>query len=233
MPTVPEVERTLPPRRALADEVYEAILSQIMDGEIAPDSKVTIDRLARRLGVSPTPVREALARLEADGLVLKEPLRGYRTLPPLTPEGMERLFEFRLLLEPWAAGRAASLHDSADVARVRAELESAPARTGGDRYQEYAAFAAHDHRLHGLILAASGNDPVRVAFERARPHLQVFRFSFATSMTSDAVAEHHRIVERIAAGDAPGAEEAMADHLRLSLARILRARTPAGSDAHT
>jgi DNA-binding transcriptional MocR family regulator len=63
----------------LVDDVHEAIKSMIMDGEIPPGARVSIDGLARQLSVSPTPVREALARLESAELVVKEPLRGYRT----------------------------------------------------------------------------------------------------------------------------------------------------------
>ena len=62
---------------SLADETYDAIKAKILDHGIAPGEHVGIDELARELAVSQTPIREALARLESDGLVIKIPLRGY------------------------------------------------------------------------------------------------------------------------------------------------------------
>ena len=79
----------------------------VMDHVVRPGERMSIDGLAARLSVSPTPVREALARLEALGLARKEPLRGYRATPLLTRTQLDDLFDFRLLVEPWAAGRAA------------------------------------------------------------------------------------------------------------------------------
>src|SRR5438046_10671229 len=74
----------LPQRQVLADDVYEAVKALVMDHVIAPGARVSIDGLARELGVSQTPIREALARLEPDGLVTKAPLRGDSASPLLT-----------------------------------------------------------------------------------------------------------------------------------------------------
>ena len=71
-------------RRVLADDVFEALTGLVMDHVVAPGERMSIDGLAARLGVSPTPVRESLARLEALGLARKEPLRGYRATPLLS-----------------------------------------------------------------------------------------------------------------------------------------------------
>ena len=101
----------LPRRQVLTDGVHEAIKALIMDQTIEPGARVSIDGLARRLGVSPTPVREALARLESAELVVKEPLRGYRTTPLLNRAELDDLYQFRLLIEPWAAARAAERLD--------------------------------------------------------------------------------------------------------------------------
>ena len=65
-----------PRRSVLSDEIYDMIKAMIFDHEIAPGSRVNIDALALQLEVSQTPVREALARLESDGLIEKEPLKG-------------------------------------------------------------------------------------------------------------------------------------------------------------
>ncbi len=82
----------------------------IFDHEIAPGSRVNIDSLSVQLEVSQTPVREALARLESDGLIAKEPLKGYKATELLSIKELNDLFQFRLLIEPWAAEQAAKIN---------------------------------------------------------------------------------------------------------------------------
>src|SRR2546430_16452429 len=100
-----ERTRTRPlPRQILSDSVYEAVKELVMDQHIEPGARVNIDQLARDLRVSPTPVREALARLEVGGPGIKEPLRGYSVAPHLDAAAFEQLFEVRAVIEP-VAGR--------------------------------------------------------------------------------------------------------------------------------
>src|SRR4030088_3616894 len=83
--------------------VYEAVTELVMDQHIEAGARANIDLVARQLNVSPTPVREALARLEMDGLVMKEPLRGYSVTPMLDTKTSNDLYDVRRLLEPFAA----------------------------------------------------------------------------------------------------------------------------------
>ena len=78
--TIQPGEHFLPARRALADDVYDAVLGLLMDQVIEPGSRASIDGIARQLNVSPTPVREALARLESEGLVVKKALKALEHL---------------------------------------------------------------------------------------------------------------------------------------------------------
>ncbi|TDD73192.1 GntR family transcriptional regulator [Jiangella aurantiaca] len=89
-----------------------------MDHRIEPGAEVSIDGIARDFDVSPTPVREALARLESEGLVVKRPLRGYTAAPLFDAEGLRKLFEMRRILEPAAAGLAAGRMTPAAVAAL-------------------------------------------------------------------------------------------------------------------
>ena len=93
-------------RSTLGEDVYETLTALVMQHTLAPGDRLNIDALARELEVSPTPVREALARLESDGLVRKRPLAGYTATPLLTRQEFEELFDMRLVLEPATARRA-------------------------------------------------------------------------------------------------------------------------------
>src|SRR5882672_2172962 len=91
----------------LAEEVYRRIRADIMSLRLPPDTRVSVDSLARELGVSQTPIREALSMLEANGLVSKRHFAGYATSPRMGRAQLDELFEFRLLIEPHAARKAA------------------------------------------------------------------------------------------------------------------------------
>ncbi len=212
--------RALPQRPALADEVYEALKASLMDHVISPGQRLGIDPLARDLQVSQTPVREAMARLEADGLVTRTALRGYSATPLLTRAELADLFELRLLLEPWAAARAAERADDDGRRRVAAERGSLAAAPEGARYEHYRALAAHDARFHLLVLELAGNVAVRGAFERTHCHLHVFRLHYAKGAGGRALDEHGRIAEAVVAGAPADAERAMREHLEASHARL-------------
>lgn len=94
-------------KRTLADEAYSRLKSRIMRSELAPGAKLSIDGLAKQLAFSHTPIREALARLESEGLLARRPLSGYTVEPLLSATEFADLFEIRMLLEPLAARRAA------------------------------------------------------------------------------------------------------------------------------
>ncbi|MEU8781279.1 GntR family transcriptional regulator [Streptomyces sp. NPDC048637] len=215
--------RDLPPaRQALSDSVYENIKAMVMDHEITPGARVSIEALARDLNVSPTPIREALARLESDGLVVKRPLSGYRTTELLTRQGLEELFEMRQLLEPRAAALAAVNATEAQldgIERIVEEMQSNPEPAG--RYADYRDFAALDQRFHDAIAQASQRPLLADAVERLHSHLHIFRLSSACGTDDPTLAEHQRVVHAILRRNPDRAAEAMAEHLSRSLQRQL------------
>jgi DNA-binding GntR family transcriptional regulator len=210
----------LPTRQSLTDDVYEAIKALIMDHVIAPRARLSIDQLARDLRVSSTPIREALVRLESEGLARKEALRGYTTTPLLTPEQLTELFEFRSVIEPWAAARAAQRHDEAGIARLQAEVSTVGALPPGETYDAYRELAGHDERFHRQIAELAGNGQLLQAFERTHCHLHLFRRRYSTGLGTATISEHRDIAAAIAAGDAALAEAAMLTHLRQARQRL-------------
>jgi DNA-binding GntR family transcriptional regulator len=211
----------LPQRHGLGGDVYEVLKRSIMDHVITPGARLSIDALARELGVSQTPIREALARLGSDGLVNKVALRGYSASPVITPLELEDLFGLRRLLEPWAAATAAERLEADSAAALRAEVDSLTAVPDGTDYEVYKALAAHDARFHDLLLETAGNEAVRQAFERTHCHLHLFRLHYSTGSGLEALREHRKVAEAVLARKPATARSAMEDHLNASLQRIL------------
>ncbi|MGS2616112.1 GntR family transcriptional regulator [Micromonospora sp. LZ34] len=215
-----------PGRRILTEDVYTAIQALIMDHEVAPGERIGIDALARRLAVSPTPVREALARLESDGLVRKRPLAGYTATPLLSRAEFEDLVEMRLILETAAARRAATEVGAGTIAadglsRLRAEADLPGATPDATGFAAIAAFTAQDARFHHLLADLAGNRMLHQAVVRLRAHLHLFRLHFPTSHYGVSTAEHHRIVRAVSAGAPDDAGAAMRAHLLAARERHL------------
>lgn len=243
------LRRATPGRQVLADGTYEAIRGMILDHHIAPGSHVGIDWITRELGVSQTPVREALARLESDGLVEKIALRGYQTTPLLTSEELEQLHEFRLLMEPWMAAEAAMHATEEQTMALAAEVLLAEQDSPDDVIDAWAEFRDHDTRFHGIVARMSGNAFVTEAFERTHCHWNMARAVQASLKTSrealergeagtgfldayplgartHALVEHRSILDAIAARDSTAARRAMTSHVESSRERFRRALAP-------
>lgn len=198
-------------RRSLLDDVHERLAAHLADPDLAPGSPVRIDRLAREWGVSPTPVREALARAEASGLVRREAHRGYR-VAELLPDGeFDRLMEMRLLVEPWCAAMACERADDAALAALREAYE---AMAAAPTEREYRAYLRADIAFHDVVATAAGNRFMTEALARAGAHAHRFRrFGRGVDDAAEALAEHRAVLDALLARDASAAEAAMRAHL--------------------
>ena len=170
-------------RGRLADEVYDTLLGQLMSLRIEPGSRVTIDVLARELGVSQTPIRDALNRMEAEGLVVRVPHAGYRIPPQITRHRFEDMLEVRLLLEPAAARRSAERASSEQVGGLRRMLEEMAELEGGDGPMAYGAFGLRDAAFHDLV-ALSGGEPGHPRSARSPAHATCTSSGFTTTPRS-------------------------------------------------
>lgn len=230
--TIQSGEHFLPARRALADDVYDAVLGLLMDQVIEPGSRASIDGIARQLNVSPTPVREALARLESEGLVVKKALKGYTAAPLLDSDGLRQLFEMRRLLEPYAARNAAGELDAEALKQLEGLVEAMhrsgqTAHTGDDRFKDYKDFANQDAEFHRLIAEHSGNTLLADAIGRLRSHMHQYRIYFQHGVVEETSGEHEAVLEALRSGKPATAEKAMLDHITKSYARISASLTQA------
>ncbi|WP_298806557.1 GntR family transcriptional regulator [uncultured Pseudokineococcus sp.] len=220
---VDEEGRSLPlPRVRLGDEVYDQLVSRLLSHRLAPGDRITVDALSRELGVSQTPIREALTRMEAGGVVVRTHLAGYRVAPELGREAFDDLVELRLLLEPVSARRAAgrAAPEQLEALRELAAAMEAQEAPGTEGDGDYAVFAGLDARFHDAVAAASGSGPLRESLTRLHTHLKLFRLSSGRRVLTEALTEHRAVVDAIAAGDGEAAAAAMREHVERSAARF-------------
>ncbi|MFI6094437.1 GntR family transcriptional regulator [Lentzea sp. NPDC051213] len=211
----------IPTRRVLADDVYEQIRALIMGNGIEPGARVNIDEIARQLDVSPTPVRESLARLESEELVSRLPLRGYRVTELLNRKQVDDLYALRLLLEPPSAALAAGRMTPESELLIEEELATCPAAPADNAYDDYKNLTAHDQRLHELILRIAGNEAVLQSFAKTHCHLHLFRLNFQQPFGVQTITEHRAIVGALVARDEEAASRAMTAHLEIARNRLL------------
>jgi DNA-binding GntR family transcriptional regulator len=213
----------------LVEWAYDHLLAMLMTVQIAPGERIAIDTVARQLGISQTPIREALSQLEAEKLVSKMPNVGYRASPQMSREEVQDLYALRLLVEPYAAGRAAEKMDDESLALLQEiDADMRAVAEGGER--DLARFAEADAKLHRLIATGSGNRLIAETIERLHAHLQIFRSLYSTNAPEEAAAEHQRIIEALLAHDAVAAEDAVREHLQRSKERMDRASARVGEE---
>jgi DNA-binding GntR family transcriptional regulator len=215
------VVRAVRPTASVNEQVLRALRTAVITGELQPGTLHSVQALATQLGVSRTPVREALIKLAQQGMVRFERNRGVRVLQTSLHD-LEEVFALRLLLEVPATRRAAALLDDAgrrELRRLYRGMERAA--TADDEYRMW----EHDRGFHRVLLAASGNSRLAEYVDGLRD--MVLRRGVSTARSSrsldDIVAEHRVVLERVEAGDADGAAEAMRAHV-LHTAELLIAQ---------
>ena len=200
----------------MIDSAYAELIEIIMDGTLAPGSPLRIVSLATSLGMSPTPVREALQLLAGEGLVERIPMRGFTVSQPLSPAELAELMHARLVLEPEIASLAAECGSPASIAELAANVAATAAAPAGRAYEEYREYLELSTDFHSVIATSAGNRFLVSAFESIPVHLQRFRLFGEDGVTDFEVSlsEHRAIYDAIAAADPAGARAAMKSHIQ-------------------
>jgi DNA-binding GntR family transcriptional regulator len=147
---------------SLVDRLTDQLKEMIMTGELAPDAPVNINAIAKQAAVSLVPVREALARLSASGLLQFKPNRGYRVSPRLTPDGREALFEARELLELAAAPLAVENRNPEQMTELTSLNQAMRKLSAKPRTMPQNFFRLND-KFHRTYVSTSAN-PYLVRF---------------------------------------------------------------------
>ena len=201
-----------PTRSVLADDVYQILRENLISSQIAPGSRLNLDSLARAMHVSNTPVRQALARLESEGLVAKEPYRGFSASRLLDSRTIAELYDYRLLIEPPTAARAAkhSHHPemAALVALCDAEELGGLLSTGA-----VAELGQRDIDFHLGIARIAGNNVVGENLGLTLTKMRLYTVYDRIGAGELAWEEHRAVIAALIASDPRAAADAMRAHL--------------------
>jgi DNA-binding GntR family transcriptional regulator len=218
-----------------ADLVHAQLKSEIESGRLTPGTPLGELALVERTGASRTPVREALRRLAAEGLVDLVPHQGAR-VSRVSPQSVHDLFAFRALLEPEAMRQAAEAVDGdaavrRELTRLRGEFakirERSPSAARSTRFYELA------DRFDWTVVEATRNEHLRRTIAELRPHSARLRnLSHADPQRVEvSVGEHLRMCDALLAGDGDAAADACRHHLAQSVQTIFRTALAGQGDA--
>lgn len=195
------------------EQVYEAIETAIVRCELEPGALLGDRQLAEALGVSRTPVRDALHRLESSGLVERRGRAGW-AVSGFALRDVHELFELRRMIEPFGLERLSETWEEATVAELSRCFDDFPERMPEDLMRRY---LHTDRRFHKRIVECTGNGRIVRFYEVVEKQIDRVRHYVSYNYegrVGDSLAEHREICAAIAARDLSAATEALVRHLR-------------------
>lgn len=210
-------------QRGQGAHAYQRLRDAIVAAELEPRRRLSENELAARLGISRTPVREALVRLRDERLVTIVPQAG-TYVAPISTEAVQDAQFVREALECSAVRLAAERASAADVAALRGIVRrQEEVRDAGD----HARFFVLDDELHAALCQLSGHGIAWTLVRRANGHLdRVRRLSLPQPRyLAEMVAEHHLVLDAVARHEPDAAEAALRHHLRMVLTGLPALRT--------
>ena len=218
-PSLIELDPNIPPATVAPDRIYAALKHQILTCSLPPGKKLVEKDLAERLGVSRTPLREALNRLALENLVWLAPYRGY-AVTAITTESIRNLLELRGIVESESAALAAERGTAEEIQEMtaKAELRYKP----GDR-KTYERYLRANSAFHFAVVRASHNAELAGVVMSVLDQLQrpLYLGLDVGLDTKAATAEHVDLVQAIQRHDPVAARRIMAEQIRRAEGRIL------------
>jgi DNA-binding GntR family transcriptional regulator len=196
----------------LASLVYRELREAICDSRLVPNERLVQNALADHLGLSRTPVRDALLRLSQEGLVRALPWRGGFTVSPFTVREVLDIYDVRLPLEVLAVREAAGRHTAVELARLR-EMNQRIAEGAGRLAEQYQL----NQQLHAGIVAPSDNEVLKRMLTQLWSMPSSLRMYYvqvaAGEPSEDMVAQHAAIIDALERGDVEAAAGRLQQHL--------------------
>ena len=215
------------PARLLTEEVVERLRELIVLGELAPESKLNERVLCERLGISRTPLREALKYLASEGLVELLPNRG-AAVAPLEPQTVKEIFVVLGALEALAGGLACHNASDADIAEIRATHYQMIAHY---KRGELAEYFRCNQLIHIKLVACAGNATLTNTYRSLNAHVRRARYmaNLSHERWDNAVEEHEQILDALVRRDSPRLQQLLRDHLGNKMVVVMEALAAAGS----
>ncbi len=203
----------------LKNWAYETIKEIILKRQVEPRDQLRIEDLAKKMNVSRTPIREALLRLESEGLVKANSRVGF-FVTEITRTDLEELFELRKLTEGYAAGKAALLLTEEDIAHMDEKHRQAIAAFEQDDLMK---FNDHEIALHDFLISHSGNGRLLKVVEGLKDLTYRERLIALKSRENvrQSIQEHRRLIEALHEKNGALAEALMREHLENVKNRLL------------
>ncbi len=210
--------------RTLSDQVFEIVREQIVTGRLPDDTPIRQDALANELGVSKIPLREALARLEQDGLLTSQANRGYLVRPMTTTE-LEDIYDLRLKIEPDAAAYGSTVATDQDRTEVKVAFERLDRAANNDLGQ----VAIRNREFHTALVRAGRRHLTTQLVERLTIFAERYVVAHLQPAGRDARAhrEHHELLDAWLKRDAKQVKKVLTEHIR-GTADDLRAQLASG-----
>jgi DNA-binding GntR family transcriptional regulator len=196
---------------SLKDKAYAAIKEAILALELEPGTPLVETDLARQLGISKTPVRDALQELEREGFVIRVPFKG-TYVTDVTLKDMQEVFQLRAVLEGLAARLVAQFFTDAELEQLAEVLAAAEAALAqGD----LALCSEQGRKIHRTIIDKADNERLILIMRNLDDHIRRFRVlsDRINGRLGRSVREHRRVLEALYKRDADAAEEAVRGHL--------------------
>jgi len=203
----------------LRDVVFNTLRGAIIKGELKPGERLLEIKLAEQLGVSRTPLREAIRKLELEGLVVMVPRHG-ATVAGITKKHLMDVLDIRRALEELAIELACERTTAVQLAEIRSiEKSLKDARSSEDFF----ALSDLDERFHEAIYAATNNPRLIQMLANLREQMYRYRLEYikATDKRQKLVSEHNRIVKALETKDAELGRKAIRDHINSQEKAIL------------
>jgi DNA-binding GntR family transcriptional regulator len=212
---------SLAERRLLHETVVDQLRDLIVQGELAPETKLNERVLAERLGTSRTPLREAIKFLASEGLVELLPNRG-AVVAPLKPEKMQEVFVVLGALEALAGDLACRNAAEADIADIRAlHFHMLAHHARG----ELAQYFRYNQQIHQRIIDCAGNATLAQAWRAMNAHVKRARYlaNLSGERWDKAVKEHEEMIEALTRRDGAKLQGLLRDHLANKLVMVMEA----------
>jgi len=210
-------------RTDLSEQTYEVLKDRILRRQLKPKERINVDEIAQRLGVSRTPVTDALKRLAVEGLVEIQPRRG-TFVSSLTAREVAELFDVRAVIELYAAKRILCEGKTDEyLQRIERPMERMRLATTSGDYRDYPAFMDGDRDFHVALVEMAGNSRLSSVYGRLNVHIQVSRAHYLNTVQDavQALREHDLIIEAFHAEDQQAVERSLETHIQNVKNRIL------------